>query len=99
MNIEQNGAAELTISGNIKSIEDSQLIKNRVSALVTAGEGKVRLTIPTSFSMTSTVIGFLMKLVQRDRVGLEILVGDRRLFELLEELNLVGVFNVRVVNG
>lgn len=99
MNIEQSGAAELTITGNIKSIEDIQLIKNRVSALVTAGEGRVRLNIPASFSMTSTVIGFLMKLVHRDRVGLEIHVGDRRLFELLDELNLVDVFNVRIVNG
>lgn len=99
MNIEQNGAAELTIIGNIKSIDDSQLIKNRISTLVAAGEERVRINIPTSFSMTSTVIGFLMKLVQRDRIGLEILVGDRRLFELLDELNLVQVFNVRIVNG
>jgi hypothetical protein len=45
--------------------------------------------------MTSTVIGFLMKLVNVDQVRVSLVVGDQRLFQLLEDLSLVQTFNVR----
>ena len=44
--------------------------------------------------MPSAVIGFLMKLVNRDKVKLSIKAGDPRLGELLDELQLTAVFGV-----
>jgi hypothetical protein len=44
--------------------------------------------------MTSTVIGFLMKLVHHDKIQISISVGDSRLYDLLDELNLVQLLNV-----
>jgi hypothetical protein len=67
MEIERTGSTELTISGNIKSIEDSLRIKEAVNALRDSGARSLNLQISDSFSMTSTVIGNLMKLVHHGR--------------------------------
>lgn len=98
MQIESNGRNELTIIGNIKSIEDSIDIKMAINALQKAGAKNILLRIKDSFSMTSTVIGHLMKLVNLDRIPISLAVGDQRLYQLLDELNLVQAFNVRIVD-
>lgn len=95
MNITQNGAAELTISGNIKTIDDSIALREAVQKLVEGGCDSVTLRIPESFAMPSAVIGYLMKLVNRDKVTLSVIAGDQRLRELLDELQLTVQFGVR----
>ena len=97
MQIERKGSNELTIIGNIKSIEDSVEIKKAVDALQQKGAKSILLRIQDSFSMTSTVIGHLMKVVNIDKVTISMVVGDHRLYELLEELSLVQPFNVRLI--
>jgi anti-anti-sigma regulatory factor len=97
MQIEQSGSNELTIIGNIKSIEDSLAIKESIHTLQTNGAKSILIKIEDSFSMTSTVIGLLMKLVNIDKITISLVVGDPRLYELLEELSLVKHFNVRLV--
>ena len=96
MQIEQNGGTALTIIGNIKSIEDGAEIKNAVNALIKNGVKSVTLTIRDSFSMTSTVIGHLMKVVNLDKVAISLVVGDARLYQLLEDLSLVQAFKARL---
>jgi len=96
MQIEHNNN-ELTITGNIKSIEDSIEIKKTIGDLQKNGARNILLKIQDSFSMTSTVIGYLMKLVNLDKIKISLIVGDHRLYQLLEELNLVQPFNVRLV--
>ena len=97
MNIVLGGSNELIISGNMKSIEDSTKIKESVIALKKDGTNSVVLRIQDSFSMTSTVIGFLMKLVNVDKVRVSLIIGDQRLYQLLDELCLVQVLNARLV--
>ncbi len=97
MEIKHNGSNELIISGNIKSIEDSVEIKQAINALQQKGAKNLLLRIQDSFSMTSTVIGHLMKLVNLDKLPVSLVVGDRRLYELLEELSLIQPFNVRLI--
>ncbi len=94
MQIERHGSSELKITGNIKSIEDSLAIKEAIAGLKKDGATSILLRISDSFSMTSTVIGHVMKLVTIDNIRVAIVVGDRRLYELLDELNLVQLFNV-----
>jgi len=96
MQIKACGGSEIIITGNIKSIEDSQEIKNAISAMQQKGSRSIRLKILDSFSMTSTVIGHLMKLVNLDKIPVSLVVGDERLYQLLEELSLVQTFNVRM---
>ena len=97
MQIVQSGNNELTISDNIKSIEDGAKIKDAINALKNGGATSIMLKIEDSFSMTSTVIGFLMKLVNIDKIKVQMVVGDPRLYQLLEELSLVHSFNIRLV--
>ena len=98
MQIERKGNNELVITGNIKSIEDGIEIKTAIIALKDKGAKSLLLKITDSFSMTSTVIGYLMKLVNLDKIPVTMIVGDQRLYQLLDELNLVQPFNVRL-NG
>lgn len=95
MNIEQKSAAELVISGNIKTIDDSIALRAAVQKLVDGGCSSIMLKIPDSFAMPSAVIGYLMKLVNRDKVQLNVIAGDQRLRELLDELQLTEQFGVR----
>lgn len=99
MKIEKGNDNELIISDNIKSIDDSMAIKTAVQALISAGATSVRLRITSSFSMPSAVIGYLIKLVHQDRIRLSLLVGDKRLYELLDELQLVETFGVTCSKG
>lgn len=96
MNIVHNNSNELAIIGNIKSIEDSMEIKKAISVLQQKGAKSILLKIQDSFSMTSTVIGHLMKLVNIDKISISLVVGDHRLYDLLEELSLIQPFNVRL---
>ena len=97
MQIEDNGGNELTITGNIKSIEDGMEIKTAIKTLHNKGAERILLRIQDSFSMTSTVIGYLMRLVNLDKIPVSLVVGDHRLYQLLEELSLVQPFNVRLI--
>jgi len=97
MQIEHKSSNELTLIGNIKSIEDSSEIKNAINTLQKNGTKSIHLRIIDSFSMTSTVIGYLMKLVNLDKISVSLVVGDPRLYQLLEELSLVQSFNVRLI--
>ena len=96
MDIERKGSNEVIITGNIKSVDDSIRIKETIGSLMAQGSRSIQLRIVDSLSLTSTAIGFLMKIVHQDKVQLSITVSDRRLYTLLEELALLQKFNVRL---
>jgi len=84
------------ITGNIKSVNDYQTIKTTVDTLLQTHRSIV-LEIKDSISITSSLIGYFTKLVQKEGIDLNILVGDKSLFELFEDLNLISLFKVRKV--
>jgi uncharacterized protein YjgD (DUF1641 family) len=84
----------VTIKGNIKSVNDYQTIKSTIDSIVQTQDSIV-IDIKDSISITSSIIGYFTKLVQKEGIDLSIKVGNASLFELLEELNLVGLFKVR----
>lgn len=94
MNIQNSAPSELTITGNIKSIDDYTAIKNHVQTLVSSGIVELTFKITDSFSMPSSVIGFLLKLKQKEAIRIRMQVGDQRLFTLLNDLNLVAELGV-----
>ncbi len=83
-----------TIQGNIKSISDLQEIKNCLGEMI-QGNKSITLKIVDSISITSSVIGYLTKLIHKDKITISMIVGDLRLYNLLDELNLISQFNVR----
>lgn len=92
MEIRTVGSQELVVTGIIKTIDDSMQLRGELQKLHDGGAQSITLRIEDSFALPSAVIGYLMKLVNRDKVRLTLPVGDRRLYDLLEELQLVAVF-------
>jgi len=94
MEITTRSSNELVINGIIKTIDDSMTLRDAVQKLHEGGATSITLRIEDSFALPSAVIGYLMKLVNRDKVRLTLQAGDRRLCELLDELQLTATFNV-----
>ncbi len=84
---------EVHIDGTIKSVADSQSIKDAVGGCHDA-KLPIHIRIDNSFSVTSSVIGFLLKKVQADKVDIRITVSDERLYDLFKSLNLATILNV-----
>ncbi|MBC8236753.1 MAG: hypothetical protein H8E76_00850 [Helicobacteraceae bacterium] len=83
----------LSISGNIKSINDFQDIKNRLDSMKTTTKNIV-IIIKDSISVTSSVIGYFNKLILKDKITLRMKIGNAELIELLDDLHLIETFNV-----
>ena len=94
MEIQRQGS-EIVITGNIKNTSDYQSIKDNVNALVQSGAKSIIVKTPESFSMTSSVIGFFIKVIFQDKVSIHVDVKDDRLYSLLEDLNLIETFKVK----
>lgn len=85
----------INIKGNIKSIEDFEKIKNILDSLINNYKS-ITINIPDSIAMTSSVIGYLNKLVLKDDINLKLNVGNESLYELLDDLGVISRFNVRL---
>lgn len=94
MDIRKTGS-EIVISGNIKNTADYQTIKDNINELIQSGSKSIIIKTPESFSMTSSVIGFLIKVIFQDKVPIHVYVKDDRLYSLLEDLNLIETFKVQ----
>ncbi|MCF6309522.1 MAG: hypothetical protein L3J19_03450 [Sulfurimonas sp.] len=84
----------VTITGNIKSISDFQEIKQSVDSVI-ATNSSVVLNIFDSLSITSSIIGYLNKLVLKDNIDIHMNIGDEQLLHLLDDLNLVSTFKAK----
>lgn len=89
------GPSEITIFGNIKTIEDYLETKKILNDLVEGGADSITIKIPDSISITSALIGYLLRLVYEDKVNLAVYVKNDKLFNLLEVMNLITIFNVK----
>lgn len=80
----------------IKTIEDSTIFKKSVSDIL-AKDPKVNIEIHIvdSYIITSSIIGTLLKMVQKDNAKLSLYVYSPDLYELLDKLNLIPLLNVR----
>lgn len=94
MEISVSGNA-VTISGNIKSVSDYQTIKTSLDALIR--NSSIIINIKDSISITSSVIGYFNKLVLKDKINVQMNIGNEQLMELLQDLNLASVFNAKKV--
>jgi len=82
------------INGNIKTVSDFQKIKQKLDA-VTKEHKNLVIHMIDSLSITSSVIGYLNKLVLKDNIQIQMKVGNEQLLELLSDLSLTSTFNAR----
>jgi len=87
----------LKITGDVKNIDDYQLIKENAIKLRDKGAKSLTIIFADSSSITSSVIGFFLKLVQKDGVNLDVKVGQDSLLSLMKTLSLDNIFNVEKI--
>ena len=85
----------LTIQGNIKSVSDYTEIQGHLQSAIANGSDSITIKVVDSISITSSVIGIFLKVIKKDGIALSVQVGNKHLYDLLNELNLLAVFNVR----
>ncbi len=90
----KSSSSSITITGNIKTIADFQLIKQTIDA-VAATHKSLIVNIVDSLSITSSVIGYFNKLVLKDKVDMRLNVGNEQLLHLLDDLNLLSTFKAQ----
>jgi hypothetical protein len=78
----------------IKTIADSQNLISTIDSIKDAGSVTIR--VHDSFTLPSSVIGYLLKL-NDSGTSIHLEVKDDVLYELLSDLSLTQVFNVRKV--
>jgi hypothetical protein len=83
------------ILGNIESINDFASIKKAIDKQ-TQTHKKIKIFLIDSLSITSSVIGYLNKLVQGDKIDIELFVSNNQLLELLKDLKLTDIFKVKL---
>ncbi len=86
----------VTVTGNIKTVNDFQNIKTNIDAVV-ASQKSIVVNLVDSLSVTSSVIGYFNKLVLKDKIDLTLGVANEQLIELLEDLSLGSLFKVRKI--
>jgi hypothetical protein len=86
----------INIDGIIKTSQNAQ---NFIDALQSALKDapRVEINIKDSFSVTSTIIGFLLQKANDKNIAISINVGNDRLFELFDMLGVAKVLNVKKV--
>jgi len=89
---------KVKIVGNVKSLSHYDEIKNSVDTVISnrKKDKDVIVELVDSISLTSSVIGYFnfTKIVNKDGINLKVLVNDERLYELLNDLGLVSLFQV-----
>ena len=85
----------IKIIGNIKGVMDLNQIKQTIESYRLSNGDKFTIEIIDSFAMPSAMIGYLLKMVEQDKVKLSLHIHDKRLVELLDDLGLMEVFNIQ----
>lgn len=92
-----NTPNEITINDVIRGQDDYTEIKNSMEALIEKGIDSIKVNILESSSVNSSVIGYFMKVINKDKIALQINVKDQKLYKIFDDLNLISVFNIKKV--
>ncbi len=85
---------ELIIKGNVKSIQDAEAIKEALEKIA-KNYTSVKVILQDSISLTSSVIGYLVKLAQKDGKNITLKIANEELYELLQDLGLHTTFKIQ----
>jgi hypothetical protein len=89
-------SVEVVVTGTIKTVANTQAIKDAIlTAHMDHPDIPIHLNLQDSFIITSSLIGFLIKVIKMDKYTLILNVGSPELYEMLEDMNLIEIMNVR----
>lgn len=91
-------STQIIIEGNIKSLSDNNELKKSVeNSWVDHSSKPIEIHIKDSFIITSSAIGFLIKFIKKDNMKILIYISDSDLYEMLDDMNLIEVLNIKKV--
>lgn len=91
-----DGQNQVSVRGNLSSIEDYAKIRDAVNDLVINGVKDVFVDFVDSKTIMSSLLGYFMKLINYDKVKVHIKVGSPELYKSLQTMHLLDVFDVRM---
>ena len=88
----------INIEDNIKSLSDNDDIKVAIeNAWNTNSDNPIEIHIKDSFIITSSVIGFLIKYIKKDKIPITLYIKNEELYEMMDDMNLIQVLNIKKV--
>ncbi|MGC8769313.1 hypothetical protein [Calditerrivibrio sp.] len=90
------GQNEVSIKGNLSSLEDYTKIRDTINELVANGVKDICVDFIDSKTIMSSLLGFFMKLVNYDKVFVHIKVGSPELYKSLQTMHLLEIFDVKM---
>lgn len=97
MDVALTGKSEVTINGEIKTVNDYLQIKQTMLPLVEDGLDAITVKITSSSLITSALIGFFLRLVHENNIKLTIYAGNERLLKMFDVMKLTNTFDVRAL--
>lgn len=88
----------ITISGQIKTMEDYKNIKIIINNFLLNGINEISIEIKDSISVPSSVIGLLLKAIHQDNAKISINTNSPNLIKIFKELNLIDQFQINLDN-
>ena len=94
--INNSASTQINIEENIKSISDNDIIKVAIEdAWNTNPDKPIELHIKDSFIITSSVIGFIIKFIKKDKIPISIYISNDELYEMMDDMNLIQAMNIK----
>ncbi len=86
----------IIIEENIKSLNDNDVIKVAIeNAWNTDTDKPIEIHIKDSFIITSSVIGFLIKFIKKDKIPITLYINNNELYEMMDDMNLIQALNIK----
>lgn len=87
---------QINIEENIKSLSDNDRIKIAIEdAWNTDSDKPIEIYIKDSFIVTSSVIGFLIKFIKKDKMPITLYISNSELYEMMDDMNLIQALNIK----
>ncbi len=90
----ENDSNIISIKGNITSVSEFEDIKQNLENMRTKHKNLI-LKIYDSLVINSSLIGYLVKIVNQDGVHINLQAGNAILYELLDDLGLAKTLNLQ----
>ncbi len=89
-------ATQICIEENIKSLSDNDTIKTAIEDAWNAHTDKpIEIHIKDSFIITSSVIGFLIKFIKKDKMPITLYIKNEELYDMMDDMNLIQALNIK----
>ena len=95
----KDGIYQVVITGSVKTIDETKEVRDVLDSIV---EKEKTPTIDVYLRevevITSSLIGVLIKMIYGENVKINVITDSKKLYTLLERLNLIGTLNIRMID-